>query len=125
MYIQFNPNPQGTNVGDCTIRAISKALNKSWEETYMRLCLEGFHVCDMPSANRTWGSMLRRNGFKRSIIPDTCPECYTVAHFAQEHPKGVYILALSGHVVCVKDGDWYDSWDSGNGVPIYYWEREA
>jgi hypothetical protein len=25
----------------------------------------------------------------------------------------------------VIDGDWYDSWDSGNEVPTYFWkERE-
>lgn len=37
---------------------------------------------------------------------------------------GTYILALSGHVVTVVDGDWYDTWDSGGEIPIYYWVRE-
>ena len=57
------------------------------------------------------------------MMPDTCPNCYTVARFAKEHPSGIYILALSGHVVCIKDGDWLDSWDSGNEIVLYYWER--
>lgn len=32
-------------------------------------------------------------------------------------------ILIDGHVVCVQDGYYYDSWDSGNEIPIYYWER--
>ena len=28
------------------------------------------------------------------------------------------------NVIAVIDGDYYDSWDSGNEVPIYYWKQE-
>ena len=68
---------------------------------------------DMPSANAVWGAYLRGKGFVRQIIPDTCPDCYTVAD-----------LALSGHVVCVINGDWIDTWDSGGEIPLYYWHKE-
>ena len=122
-YAKYNPNPAGKSVGDCTVRAISKALEQSWEQTYAGLCLQGFEMRDMPSSNAVWGAYLRRNGFRRYVIPDTCPDCYTVEEFAAEHPQGTYILAISGHVVCVKDGDWHDTWQSGNEIPLYYWER--
>lgn len=36
---------------------------------------------------------------------------------------GIYVLALQGHVVCVIDGVYYDSWDSGREVPLYYWQK--
>ena len=36
----FNPNPAGRQVGDCTVRAISKSTGQSWDETYMGLCLQ-------------------------------------------------------------------------------------
>lgn len=124
MYINHNQNPDGRNVGDCTVRAISCALGKEWEEVYVRLCVQGFVMGDMPSSNAVWGAYLKRCGFRRNVIPDTCPECYTVADFAEDHPKGTYILALSGHVVCVKDGDYIDTWDSGNEIPLYYWQQE-
>lgn len=29
-YIYFNPNPDGIHVGDCVIRAVSKATNQTW-----------------------------------------------------------------------------------------------
>lgn len=124
-YAEYNPNPAGKSVGDCTIRAISKALDQTWEETYAGICLQGFEMKDMPSSNAVWGAYLRRNGFRRYVIPDTCPDCYTVEDFAIEHPRGTYILALSGHVVCVRDGDWHDTWQSGNEIPLYYWERNG
>lgn len=123
-FVSYNPNPAHRRVGDCTIRAISKALGQDWATTYTGVALEGYCGFDMPSANHIWGSYLKSKGFVRRLIPDDCPDDYTVADFAADHPEGVYVLALSGHVVCVKDGDWYDSWDSGGEVPIFYWSRK-
>ena len=123
MWKRYNPNPEGKNVGDCVIRAISAATGKKWDETFVAIALQGYMMHDMPSANSVWGAYLRRCGFTRNVIPDDCPDCYTVADFARDNPIGVYILALSGHVVCLIDGDWYDTWDSGNEIPLYYWRR--
>ena len=33
MYQFYNANPNAARVGDCTIRAISKVLNQSWDFT--------------------------------------------------------------------------------------------
>ena len=121
----FNPNPAGRQVGDCTVRAIAKATGKSWDEIYIGLCLQGLILGDLPSANSVWGAYLRQHGFARNVIPDTCPDCYTVDRFADEHPRGTYILALSGHVVCVQDGTIYDSWNSEDEIPLYYWVKET
>lgn len=123
MFCRYNPNPGGKSVGDCTVRAISKALGQDWETTFVELALQGYLMGDMPSANAVWGAYLRKKGFARRILPDSCPDCYTVSNFAEEHPNGTYILALSGHVVCVCNGDWCDTWNSGNEIPIYFWER--
>lgn len=120
----FNPNPAGRQVGDCTVRAIAKATGKRWDEVYIGLCLEGLIMGDLPSANSVWGAYLRQQSFTRSVIPNTCPDCYTVAEFCTEHPKGVYVLALSSHVVCVQDGSYFDTWDSGNEIPLFYWAKE-
>lgn len=125
MWIKYNANPAGKRVGDCTVRAISKATDQEWEAAYSALTVEGFLLCDMPSANHVWGAYLRRKGFKRNIIPDACPDCYTVEDFCRDNPKGVYILALPSHVIAVIDGDYYDTWDSGGEVPIYFWERKG
>lgn len=123
MFKRYNPNPKGQYVGDCVIRAISKVLEKDWHHTYLDICIQGYIECDMPSANHVWDSYLQKKGFKRTIIPNTCPDCYTVSDFCEDNPKGEYILATGSHVVAVIDGDYYDSWDSGKEVPIYYFAK--
>ncbi len=123
MWREYNCNPIRKRVGDCTVRAISKALGQDWETTYVGLSLQGYMMADLPSANAVWGAYLRQKGFRRNIIPEECPDCYCAADFAAEHPTGTYILALSGHVVCVCDGNIYDTWDSSDETPLYYWER--
>ena len=123
MYRETNLNPEHKRVGDCTVRAIAAATLQQWETVYAALAVEGLLLHDMPTANYVWGSYLRRCGWSRSAIPNTCPDCYTVADFAREHPDGTYILALATHVVCLQDGDWLDTWDSGDETPLYYWEK--
>lgn len=123
MFRQFNKNPIARRGDDCTIRAISTVTGDSWERTYLDICSYGLAMCDMPSSNHVWGSYLKDRGYTRHIVPNTCPHCYTVRHFAEEHPRGRYILALHGHVVACIDGDYYDTWDSGDEVPLYYWKK--
>jgi hypothetical protein len=124
MFEKYNPNPAEKQVGDCTVRALSKALGQDWESIYSALVVEGMRLSDMPSANRVWGAYLKRQGFRRELVPDECPNCYTVKDFCRDYPTGTYILAIQGHVVCVCDGKYYDSWDSGEEIPIYYWKRK-
>lgn len=124
-YAYYQPNPAGKSVGDCTVRAISKALGQTWEETYIGLALEGFSRGDLPNADSVWGPYLKDHGFNRYWIPDDCPDCYTVDRFAKEHPKGIFVLSMPGkHVVTVDDGVIYDAWDSRNEVPTYFWTKE-
>ena len=120
-YIYYNPNPN--NTGDCVIRAISKALDQSWDDTYWDLCDQGYLMMDWGNSNIVWDTYLRDCGFIRKVIPDTCPSCYTVRNFCRDNPHGIYILAMGNHTVAVIDGNYYDSWDSGNEVPIYYYKK--
>ena len=123
MYIYYNPNPAGNLVGDCVIRAICKATGKTWDETFEGLVTKSHALKDMPSSNYVWAAYLRDLGFHKYIIPDICPVCYTIKEFGLDHPHGTYILGTGTHVVTVEDGDYYDAWDSGNEVPMYYFER--
>lgn len=121
MFIQINVNPLDNDTGDCTVRAISHALGESWHRSYMGIVLEGFMFCDMPSQNKCWASYLRYRGYRRRMIPD---EYYTVRDFCRDNPHGAYILALDGHVISVRDGNYYDTWDSGDKTVLYYWCKE-
>lgn len=123
-WLYYNPNPAGAKVGDCVIRAISAATRQDWDDVYTGLTFQGFALKDMPSSNYVWGEYLKSKGFRREIVPNTCPACYTVADFADEHPNGSYVLGTGIHAVAVIDGNIYDSWDSRNEVPVYYFKEE-
>lgn len=124
MFIEYNPNPTGRRVGDCAVRAVSKALNVDWENAYALIALNGYQMGDMPSSNSVWGSVLRQNGFYRKSLPESCPDCYTAEDFCRDNPKGIYVLGFGTHVATVVDGNIYDSWDSSKEIPQYFWYRK-
>ena len=124
MYREYNPNPAGRRVGDCAVRAVARALGVDWETAYTMISMNGYAMGDMPSSDSVWGAVLRQNGFYRTSIPNECPDCYDVADFIKDHPKGTYVLGFGGHVATVVDGILYDSWNSLNEIPIYYWYRK-
>ncbi len=124
-FIECNNNPLQKRVGDCVIRSIAAAMYEDWDRVYIDIMLEGYNLKDVPTANYVWGSYLMRNGFRRRTIPNTCPNCYSIRQFCEEHPQGTFILATGTHAVCARNGDYLDTWDSGDEVPVYYFEKEA
>lgn len=124
MFLEKNNNPYKKTVGDCVIRAISAAEGRTWDDIFLDLMLKSFEMKDIPSANNVWSAYLKDLGYSRYIIPNTCPDCYTIKDFANDNPVGKYILATGTHVVCIRDGNYIDTWDSGDEVPIYYFEKE-
>lgn len=124
-YVRFNPNLINKNAGDCVVRMLTILTDKDWAECYSELAMKGLELGEMPSANVVWMSYLRDLGFTRRIIPDRCPDCYTIRDFARDHQKGCYAVCTGSHVVAVIDGKYYDSWDSGDEIPIFYMEQFA
>lgn len=123
MYSYYNANPHKIRVGDCVIRAISKALNQSWEDTYIDLTIQGYIVGDLLSSNAVWNDYLIEKGFTRDIVSTDCPRCYTIRDFCEEYPHGTYILGTGSHAVCVIDGVLYDTWNSSDETPIYFYKK--
>ena len=121
MWIRCNPNPGHKQVPDCVVRALAIALNRRWVDIYEDLCRVGREQYNMPSADEVWGRYLYRMGFEPFLLPDTCPLCVTVRIFCHMYPKGIYIIGTGSHAVAVIDGDYYDSWDSGDEIPSFFW----
>ena len=82
-----------------------------------------FFCCWIVDVDNSCGTLLEQFGFKLAKIIDQCPNCYTVSDFAYDHPLGDYILGPKEHAVAVINGNWYDTWDSGDMVPTYYFRR--
>lgn len=124
MFVQLNFNPNGIYGEDCTVRAISIATNKSWDEVYISLCLQGFLIKNMPSVNSVWGTYLQSIGYTQYLLPRTCPQCYTVRDFCRENQNGTFILATGSHLVAAIDGNYFDASDSGDELLTSVWRRD-
>lgn len=124
LWRKYNPNPVQRSVGDCAVRAVAAALGVDWETAYAMIAENGFLMGDMPSSNSVWGAVLRQHGFTRHAIPNTCPDCYTMERFAEDHPEGIYVVGTGNHVATIRDGWLLDAWDSSMEVPVFYWQKE-
>lgn len=126
MYQHFNNNPVRPDggAGDCSVRAVSKVLDISWEEAYTMLSANGFLMGEIMNSDLVWGSVLRQHGFTREMVPETCEDCYTVEDFCEANPTGTFAVKSEEHVAAVIDGVLYDSWDSSMKTPIYVWRKK-
>lgn len=124
MWREYNPNPTGRMVGDCSVRAIAKALNTDWETAYALIASNGYAMGDVMSSDSVLGAVLRQNGFYRKSIPDSCPDCYTADDFCRDNPKGTFVLGFGGHVATVVNGILFDSWNSSREIPQFVWYRK-
>lgn len=124
MWIRYNANPVANRIEDCAIRAVAVALNISWDDAFDLIARSAKAMGAVMHLNAAFGAVLRQHGFRRYIIPNTCPDCYTIKDFCQDHPTGTYVVGTDSHVVACIDGDYIDSFDSGDLIAIYYWEDD-
>ena len=130
-YVYFQPNKKDLKdkYGDCTIRALSKALNISWIEAFDKqipLCREAQapNVFAVPIKIRN--EFMKKLGFTYSGVSNKRGSHRpTVDTFTKSHPKGTYILSLAHHVVASVDGKYYDTWDCGDCCLYGYWEKDT
>ena len=122
-YINENLNPFHRRVGDCVIRAIAKVLNMSWDDVAIDLSMMMVTKKDIITSNSLWGEYLALNGFRRGVLPNTCPDCFTLKDFCREFPVGEYVVCTGNHVVTIINGNVYDAWDSSKEIPVIVWKR--
>lgn len=123
MWVPYNPNPYGRYTGDCVIRAIACATNSSWKDVKLALSMKASSLGDMDNSTYVWGNVMIDLGWHPRLVLDSCINCHTVRDFARKFPYGIYILMSDSHAVCVRNGDYYDTWDSGDIHPIIYFEE--
>ena len=118
-YVFYNPNPSGQRTQDCTVRAVCKAEDSDWYNVFSMFVNVCYEVCDIPGSLYVTNKVLRRLGYGRMKSKNV-----TVEEFSKTHPTGTYIIHTKGHVVTIKDGKYYDSWDSGKRIVLDYWVKK-
>lgn len=124
MYQYYNPNPHKKNVGDCIIRALTKIFDRTWDDIGLEYYIFAFNEKDVPSSNIVLKKFLKQYGYKKKLLPNECPDCYTVENFSENFGLGKYIVGTGSHIIAIVDGVVYDTWDSRNENIIYYFEKE-
>lgn len=114
---KYNPNPKSRNTGDCTIRAYCAAFNISWDKAYdeaSNYAKEEKYILDATPVVKKivvdHFGCIEDEDYKKTKAKDRM----TVNTFAMTHPYGTYIVHIRGHLVTVKNGEYWDSWDSGD-----------
>ena len=120
MYIHYNGNPCGLNIGDCVIRAISIVTGFDRHKVYAGLCALGYPCTIWGNSNAIWADYLKSLGFNRYTVYGK----QTVEDFSEVHPYGRYVIGTGSHAVAVVDGDIIDSWYSGQQIVQYYFTKE-
>ena len=116
MYKFYNANARGRFTNDCVIRAISLAEDKTWNETYDELSeiaqRNGIILDDVQFVEPLLDSRYERMCFNETYVGE----------FIEEHPKGVYLITMKGHITCVIDGVLYDTFDCRDRIMWCAWE---
>lgn len=115
MYKFYNANAKGKFHNDCTVRAISLAEGKSWDETYVELSKlaqeQGIILDDVNFIEPLLDSRYERIDY----------EDLTVGEFAENHPIGTYLLTMNGHITTCSQGCIYDTFDPRDRVLWSSW----
>jgi hypothetical protein len=116
MYKFYNANAAGKFHNDCTVRAISLAEGKTWDETYEELsAIAQYNGIILDDVNFI-------EPFLDSRYDKICYDNIYVGEFAEEHPKGTYLITMKGHITCCIDGIIYDTFDCRDKIVWCAWE---
>lgn len=112
MFKYYNANPLGRQVNDCTVRAISLAIGKSWDYTYRMLSEYAQNQCIMPDDVTYIDEFLSYNFNK--VYANKRTDKMTVQDFVETHPYGTFLITMSGHITCCINGCIYDTFNPEN-----------
>ena len=109
MFCFYNANPIGRRVNDCTVRAISLAINKTWDETYDILSGYAKEQAIMMDEVEYIDDFLKEHFEKLCGCKGNVK--LTVGQFIKNHPYGTFLITMRGHITCCKDGCIYDTFN--------------
>lgn len=115
MYDYYNANPLGILEDDCVIRSISCATNRSWDMVYDELS-------DLAQEK---GTLLDKKDFVRWYLDSNFERIsnppYRVIDVAKMFKKHIVLCTMRGHIVCIKYGTIYDTFNPSERIVEDVW----
>lgn len=115
-----DPNKQ-----DCQVRALTTALGIPYSEAWAMLYIaQGERrACGFTLVNELRDKKPAFGVIRQLDFPAVRGKArMTGQEFVKKHKQGRFILRLAHHVVAVKDGQLFDTWDSSHGCVYTAWE---
>lgn len=106
--VYYNRNPDGDRENDCVTRAISLACDIPYADVRKML----FHTAKLLNCEKL--CVMCYKFLIEDVLKCKRVNCdgMTPADFADLNPRGIYLLRVSGHIICLMDGCIYDIFDS-------------
>ena len=123
-FMKYNNNPKEKRTGDCIIRALALALNKSWKEVYTDLFNLSIKMSLIVTDPKVFKKYLKDLDYTQEKMPKTLDnKRYTVEEFIDDiaHKNMTYIISIAKHVTVIKDKKLYDTWDCSHKCVGNYW----
>lgn len=120
----FNANPEDKLTGDCVIRAISIATDKTWDETLDNLVELSHKLKSVPNNKDCYIEYLEQNGFIKCKQPRKNDNTrYRGYEFLDKIKKSDIILFHAGthHLSVIKNKKIWDTWDCSGECVGNYW----
>ena len=129
----YNANPKGKNSKDCTYRALSLFLDKSWDdiarmdaEFYLEhgMWLFTTELVRYSYQNRV-DVFLEKLSYTPIYRHGQDGSIGTLREFIDKYAsdKKVYLCEMHGHMAAIKDRKVWDTWDSSEHCPNMIFER--
>lgn len=120
-------NPKNWYINDSSVRAISKALDVSWEDAYNLLSDAGRKIYNVPTSKQALNEILIENGYEFVTLgkPQRGSSRPSVSNFIESHKSDIIVMNLADYFVTAIDGDIYDVSDKCLKSSVYsYWIKK-
>lgn len=121
----YNPNPKKLLTGDCVIRAYCKAFDTEWENALLASTFFAIKDCQVFNDNKAVQAFLESLGcIRHKVVVKKGSKRPTPDSLARsrENKGKTLVCSVAGHIVTVREGKYYDTWDSGSKGIYWFYE---